>query len=477
MTGARTTVVPIREYRGVDHMKGPLLIITGASDAAYGEVAEVIAPDGTTRLGRVLEVSQERALVEVFGEAVGLPPPDVRVRFRGHPFQMPVAREMLGRVFDGLGQPRDGLPAPIAEKRVGVGGTPMNPVARTYPDNYIHTGISAIDGMNTLVRGQKLPLFSENGLPHNDLAAQITIQSRAATEEEGDFAVVFAGLGISHETAAEFERNLGSSGALNQATLFLNLADDPPVERILTPRLALTLAEFLAFEQEMHVLVILTDMTNYGAALREISSRREEVPTRKGYPGYFYSDLASIYERCGIVKGGSGSITLMPILTMPSGDITHPIPDLTGYITEGQIVLNRELDRKEIYPPIDVLASLSRLMKDGIGEGQTRADHSHLANQLYASYAEAQDTRNLANIVGEEDLPARNRRHLAFGNQFEQRFLAQGRKEERSIDETLDIGWEVLGALSRDDLTRVKPHEIEEHYPTEQREQHRQELS
>jgi V/A-type H+-transporting ATPase subunit B len=458
--------VTIREYQGVDHIKGPLLVIRGAGDAAYGEVAEIMTPDGTTRLGRVLEVSQERAVVEVFGEGVGLTPPDVRVRFRGHPFQMPVAHEMLGRIFNGLGQPHDGLPPPVAEKRVSIGGAPINPVARIYPSNYIQTGISALDGMNTLVRGQKLPIFSENGLPHDDLAAQIAIQANIA-EEGSEFAVIFAGLGISHETAAKFERSLSRSGALSQATLFLNLADDPPVERILTPRLALTLAEFLAFEHDMHVLVILTDMTNYGAALREISNRREEVPTRKGYPGYLYSDLASIYERCGMVTDASGSVTLLPILTMPNGDITHPIPDLTGYITEGQIVLSRELDRQEIYPPIDVLASLSRLMKDGIGEGQTRADHQHLANQLYASYAEAQDTRSLAGIVGEEDLPAYNQRHLKFGTQFEQRFLAQGREEERSIEDTLNLGWAVLGVLDREDLTRVKQHEIEEYYADE----------
>lgn len=456
--------VSIREYAGVDRMKGPLLIITGVGDAVYGEVAEIIAPDGVNRLGRVLEVSQEHTVVEVFGDADGLPPADVRVRFRGHPFQMPVAREMLGRIFDGLGRPRDGLPAPIAEKRVSVGGAPINPVARVYPSNYIQTGISAIDGLNTLVRGQKLPIFSQKGLPHDDLAAQIAIQADIA-EEGADFAVVFAGLGISHETATDFERQLSNSGALGQATLFLNLADDPPGERILTPRLALTLAEFLAFEQEFHVLVILTDMTSYGAALREISNRREEVPTRKGYPGYLYSDLASIYERCGIVAGCSGSITLMPILTMPNGDITHPIPDLTGYITEGQIVLSRDLDRQEIYPPIEVLSSLSRLMKDGIGKGQTRADHQHLSNQIYASYTEAQNARNLADIIGEEDLPKRDRQHLKFGDQFEQRFLAQNREEGRSITETLDLGWEVLGVLPKSALTRVKAHEIEEYYP------------
>ncbi len=458
------SAISIREYAGVDRMKGPLLMLSGAGDAVYGEVAEVIAPDDVNRLGRVLEVSQEHTVVEVFGDADGLSPADVRIRFRGHPFQMPVAREMLGRIFDGAGRPRDGLPAPIAEKRVGVGGAPINPVARVYPSNYIQTGISAIDGLNTLVRGQKLPIFSQKGLPHDDLAAQIAIQADIA-EEDADFAVVFAGLGISHETATDFERRLSNSGALSQATLFLNLADDPPGERILTPRLALTLAEFLAFEQEFHVLVILTDMTNYGAALREISNRREEVPTRKGYPGYLYSDLASIYERCGIVVGCSGSITLLPILTMPNGDITHPIPDLTGYITEGQIVLSRDLDRQEIYPPIDVLSSLSRLMKDGIGKGQTRADHQHLSNQIYASYTEAQNARNLADIIGAEDLPERDRQHLTFGDQFEQRFLAQNQEEGRSITETLDLGWEVLGVLPKSALTRVKSYEIEEHYP------------
>jgi V/A-type H+-transporting ATPase subunit B len=453
----------IREYMGVDHLEGPLAIIEGADDAAYNEVAEITAPDGSTRMGQVLEVSEQRAVVQLFGESAGLHPPTLRVRFRGRPLQAPVAREMLGRIFDGLGRPRDGLPAPIAEDRVDVEGAPLNPAARAYPRSYIRTGVSAIDGMNTLVRGQKLPIFSGNGLPHDGLAAQIARQAKISESEE-EFAIIFAALGVSHDTAERFQETLRASGTLSQAALFLNLADDPPVERIITPRIALTLAEFLAFQHDMHLLVILTDMTNYGEALREISSRREEVPTRKGYPGYLYSDLATIYERCGRAEGSSGSITLMPVLTMPNDDITHPIPDLTGYITEGQIVLSRDLDRQDIYPPINVLTSLSRLMKDGIGQGLTRADHPNLSDQLYAAYAEVQEARDLADIIGEGDLPAREQNYLSFGDTFEQQFLAQGRQEDRDLDQTLDLGWQVLSVLPKEQLTRVSREEIEDHY-------------
>ncbi len=458
------TSTAIREYTGVDHLEGPLMIIESASDVAYDEVAEIIAPDGSVRLGKVLEVGEQRAVVEIFGLSDGLHPPDLRVRFRGRPLRVPVAREMLGRIFDGLGRPRDGLPRPIAEERVDVNGAPLNPAARVYPRSYIETGISAIDGMNTLVRGQKLPIFSGNGLPHNEMAAQIARQAHIAEEDE-DFAIMFVALGVSYDTAERFQRTLTESGALNQAALFLNLADDPPIERTITPRVGLSLAEFLAFQHDMHVLVILTDMTNYGEALRELSNRREEVPTRKGYPGYLYSDLARLYERCGRVQGSSGSITVVPILTMPNDDITHPIPDLTGYITEGQLVLSRELARQDIYPPIDVLASLSRLMKDGIGEGQTRADHPNLSNQLYTAYTEAQNARALADIIGEADLPSREQAYLEFGEAFEQQFLAQGQTESRSIVETLDLGWKVLSLLPREELTRVSQEEIAHYYP------------
>ncbi len=457
----------IREYAGADQLSGPLMIIEGASDAAYAEVAEIITPAGAVQLGQVLEVSERRAVVQIFGQSDGLHPPALRVRFRGRPLQIPVAREMLGRVFDGLGRPRDGLPPPIGEARVDINGAPLNPVARNYPRSFIETGISAIDGMNTLVRGQKLPIFSGNGLPHNDLAAQIALQARIGEGEE-QFAIIFAAMGVSHDTATQFQHRLTGGGNLDRTALFLNLADDPPVERTITPRAALSLAEFLAFQRDTHVLVILTDMTNYGESLREISNRRGEVPTRKGYPGYLYSDLASLYERCGRAEGSQGSVTLIPILSMPNDDITHPIPDLTGYITEGQIVLSRELDRQDIYPPVDVLSSLSRLMKDGIGEGLTRSDHENVSNQLYSAYTETQNARDLADIIGEGDLPAREQNYLTFGDAFEQQFLAQGRRESRSTAETLDIGWRVLSLLPQAALTRVTAEEIEAHYQEEE---------
>jgi len=453
----------VQEYVGVDRLDGPLAFIEGASDVAYNEVGEVIAPDGSVRLGQVLEVSRERAVVQLLGDSEGLRPADLRVRFQGRAMRVPVAEEMLGRVFDGLGEPRDGLPAPIAEDRVPVQGAPLNPEARAYPRDYIVTGISAIDGLNTLLQGQKLPIFSGSGLPHNELAAQIARQAQLAEGAEA-FAIVFVALGVSHDVATDFERTLTEGTSLSRVALFLNLADDPPIERTITPHVALCLAEFLAFERGMHVLVIMTDMTNYGEAVRELSLRREEVPTRKGFPGHLYSDLASIYERCGRVHGRPGSITQMPVLTMPNDDITHPIPDLTGYITEGQIVLSRDLHRKAIYPPVGVLDSLSRLMKDAIGEDKTRADHPDLANQLYAAYANVQHVRGLAEIIGEEQLSGTDRQYLEFGEAFEQRFVAQGYEEPRGIEETLDLGWKALGHLPTGELTRVSEEAIEEHY-------------
>jgi V/A-type H+-transporting ATPase subunit B len=458
------------EYRGADHLEGPLVVIEGARGAAYNETVEVIAGDGSIRVGQVLEVNEDRAVIEIFGDTAGLEPTEVRVRLQGRPLHAPVAREMLGRIFDGLGRPVDGLPDPLADHRVDVHGAALNPSARAYPRSHIETGVSAIDGMNTLVRGQKLPVFSGSGLPHDQLTAQIAAQARVSGEGE-EFALVFAALGVSHDTARAFRETLTKSGSLHRAALFLNFADDPPVERIITPRIALSLAEFLGFEREMHVLVILTDMTNYGEALRELSNRREEVPTRKGFPGYLYSDLASLYERCGRVRGRNGSITLMPVLTMPNDDITHPIPDLTGYITEGQVVLARELARREFYPPIDVLASLSRLMKDGIGEDETRADHQHLSNQLYSSYARVREARHLADIIGEEDLPGHERVYLEFGERFERDFLDQGAGTYRTLEETLDRGWSVLATLPRDELTRVSEEELEAHYDRDGQEQ------
>ena len=451
-----------KEYTRADKLSGPILVVQGVRGVGYSELVEIVPPDGSTQLGQVLEVSSQYAVVQLFGESHGLNPEELKVRFRGQPLQGPVAREMLGRVFDGMGRPIDNLPPPVPEKRLGVAGSALNPTARNYPRNHIETGISAIDGMNTLVRGQKLPIFSGNGLPHNEMASQIARQARVAGGEQ--FSIVFAAMGVGHDEAEVFRGSLEESGALNQAALFLNLADDPAVERIVTPRMALTLAEFLAFEHEMHVLVLLTDMTNYGEALREISNRRGEVPTRKGYPGYLYTDLAQLYERCGRAEGREGSVTIMPILTMPNDDITHPIPDLTGYITEGQIVLDRDLDRKGIYPPVDALTSLSRLMKDGIGEGETRADHQDLSNQLYAAYTEVQNARNLAQIIGEEDLPEREKKYLRFGEEFEQQFVGQTRTESRAMEETLDLAWYALSMLPKGELTRVTKEEIDEYY-------------
>jgi V/A-type H+-transporting ATPase subunit B len=456
-----------------DQLRGPILIVEGAGDAGYREFAEIAAPDGSVLLGQVLEVSEQRAVVQLFSESYGLNPPELKVRFRGHPMRAPVGREMLGRVFDGLARPVDDLPAPVPEDRVDVSGAALNPAARAYPRSHIVTGISAIDGMNTLVRGQKLPIFSGNGLPHGTMAAQIARQARVSGES-GNFAILFAAMGVSHDAAESFRRSLEESGAIDRAALFLNLADDPAVERIITPRAALSLAEFLSFEHDMHILVLLTDMTNYGEALREISNRRGEIPTRKGYPGYLYTDLASLYERCGRVRGGEGSITIMPVLTMPNDDITHPIPDLTGYITEGQIVLGRDLNRKGIYPPVNVLPSLSRLMKDGIGEGETREDHQDLSNQLYAAYAEVQNARNLAQIIGEEDLPAREKKYLRFGEAFEGRFLSQGAFEFREMEETLDRAWDLLSILPKDELTRLEEEQIQKYYPEEERETQRE---
>ncbi len=449
------------DYVGVDRIEGPIAVVEGDVGAAYGEMAEVLTDDGSVFIGRVLETSQERAVIELWRSSAGLHPNEARVRFRGRPFQAAVAREMLGRVFDGLGRPRDGLAPPLAEARVDIDGAAINPVARRYPHDFIQTGISSIDGMNTLVRGQKLPIFSGAGLPHNELAAQVARQARLAEQNER-FAIIFVALGVTHDTADFFYDSFAASGALSQTALFLNLADDSPVERIITPRVGLSLAEFLAFEHGYHVLVILTDMTNYAEALRELAGRRDEVPGRKAYPGYLYSDLASLYERCGRVSDGNGSVTQLPILTMPNDDITHPVPDLTGYITEGQIVLSRDLHRQGIYPPINVLPSLSRLMKDGIGAGLTRADHPQLANQLYASYAQVQQVESLAAIIGEEALSSVDAAYLAFGHAFEREFVAQGTDENREITETLDLAWSVLAQLPNSELTRLEQEVIQQ---------------
>lgn len=452
----------MREYAGADRIEGPLVMAEGYGKAAYGELIEVHADEGV-RLGQVLTTGEDLVLAELWGETAGLQPHQLLLRFRGETFHTGVSREMLGRVFDGLGRPRDGLPPPMAEARVDVHGLPLNPTARAYPEDFIETGISAIDGMNTVVRGQKLPIFSGAGLPHNQLAAQIALQARIAGESE-KFAVVFVALGVSHDTAAYFQQRFEESGLLARTAVFLNLADESPLERLMTPRVALSLAEFLAFEHGYEVLVLMTDVTNYAEALREISSRRNEVPGRKAYPGYLYSDLAEIFERCGRVRGRPGSVTQIPILTMPGDDITHPVPDLTGYITEGQIVLSRALHREGIYPPIDVLPSLSRLMKNGIGEHHTRADHPSWAGQLYASYARVQEIRAISVIIGETALTPVDRAYLAFGREFERRFLAQGASEARSIIKTLDTGWEILSLLPSSELTRIKEEDIRRYY-------------
>lgn len=451
------------EYTKVQEIKGPLIIVEGVSRAAFDELVEIETQDGIKRLGKVLEVGQGKAVIQVFEGTSGLSIKGTKARFLGKTMEVPVSQELLGRVFDGLGRPIDGLPEPIAEEFRDVNGAPINPERREYPSDFIQTGVSVIDGMLTLVRGQKLPIFSGSGMPHNILAAQIARQATVVGRGE-EFAVVFAAVGVQYSEAQYFKRSLEESGALRRSVLFLNLADDPAIERIITPRVALTVAEYLAFDLNMHVLVIITDMTNYAEALREISAAREEVPGRKGYPGYLYTDLATIYERAGRIKNVKGSITQMPILSMPADDITHPIPDLTGYITEGQIVLSRDLFRRDIYPPVGVLMSLSRLMKDGVGEGKTRADHMEVSNQLYDAYARAQEVRALSEIVGKAGLTGVDLKYLEFGDAFEQQFLRQEPDENRTLEETLRRAWDVLSTLPENELTKIKEAHIKKYY-------------
>ncbi|HEY3345607.1 MAG TPA: V-type ATP synthase subunit B [Anaerolineaceae bacterium] len=459
-----------QEVIGVGRVEGPILVVEGDINVGYDEVVEITDSDGHLRRGRILEVGEGMAVVEVFAGTTGLSIDGTNVRFMGGTLHIPVAEEMLGRIFDGLGNPIDGGPQPLTDRYADINGQPINPTARVYPRDYIQTGISAIDGLNTLLRGQKLPLFSGAGMPHDQLAAQIVRQATLgrlageASNQGEQFAIVFAAMGVKHDVADFFRHSFTESGALTRVAMFLNLADDPPVERLVTPRAALTLAEFLAFERGMHVLVVLTDMTNYCEALRQISNIRGEVPSRKGYPGYLYSDLASIYERTGRIRTSEGSITQVPILTMPNDDITHPVPDLTGYITEGQIVLGRDLNHNGIYPPITVLPSLSRLMKDGIGEGHTRGDHSHLSAQLYAAYAHVMDVRSLASVIGEEELGEVDRQYLKFGRAFEGQYVNQAYTENRTIEQTLDIGWRLLSMLPQEELTRVTLDEIKKYY-------------
>jgi len=464
------TVQGGQEVVGVGRIEGPIMVVEGAANVSYDEVVEIQDSRGQLRRGRVLEVGEGVAVVQVFAGSTGLSIDGTRVRFLGTTLHMPVAEEMLGRIFDGLGNPIDGGPQPLTDRYADVNGQPINPTARVYPRDYIQTGISSIDGLNTLLRGQKLPLFSGAGIPHDQLTAQIVRQATlgrvaGAPQTEGEqFAIVFAAMGVKNDVADYFRRSFTESGALTRVAMFLNLADDPPVERIVTPRAALTLAEFLAYERGMHVLVVLTDLTNYGEALRQISNVRGEVPSRKGYPGYLYSDLASLYERTGRIRTSEGSITQIPILTMPNDDITHPMPDLTGYITEGQIVLGRELNFAGVYPPVTVLPSLSRLMKDGIGKGRTRDDHPRWGAQLYAAYAKTQDIRALASVIGEEELSEVDQKYLKFGRAFEREFVNQGFTENRTIERTLEIGWKLLSMLPKKELTRVTLDEIAQYY-------------
>jgi V/A-type H+-transporting ATPase subunit B len=452
------------EYRGVSSINGPIIMVENVKNVGYDELVSVKTPTGQTRLGKVIQVSQKAVTVQVFEGTTDLSPSDTRTRFLGHSLEVPVSVEMLGRVMNSYGEPIDGHPRFFTEEKRDVNGYPLNPTAREYPKDFIQTGISAIDGLASLVRGQKLPVFSGPGLSHNELAAQIVRQAQIRNANE-PFNIVFIAMGLKHDDADFFRKSFEETGAIKNVAMFLNLADDPPVERIITPRAGLTLAEYLAYEEDSHVLVVMTDMTNYCEALREISSSMEEVPSRKGYPGYMYSDLASIYERAGRIIGKKGSITQMPILTMPNDDITHPIPDLTGYITEGQIVLNRSLEKQGIYPPIYITTSLSRLMKDGIGKGSTREDHANVSSQLYSAYAQYNAVKSLVTIIGEEGLGTRDKEYLRFGERFEKTLINQGRNENRTIEQTLDIAWDALSDLPEEELTAIKPEYIQKYLP------------
>ena len=449
------------EHIGVKNIDGPFVLVEHVSGVGYDDLVEIKDNQGKTRLGQVRILSDQAALVQVFAGTEDLIPNTTRLRFLGRPLQVTLSKHMLGRTFNGLGEPRDGFGALFGGEKVNINGFPLNPMAREYPKNFIHTGVSAIDTLTTLIRGQKLPIFSGNGLPHNQLAVQIATQSRIRGSE--DFSVVFAGVGIKHDDATFLTQELSSRSNNNNIVTFLNLADDPVIERIATPRMALTAAEYLAYELGHHVLVIITDMTSYCEALRELGVAAGEVPSRKGYPAYLYSDLASLYERAGVVRGKEGSVTQIPILSMPNDDITHPIPDLTGFITEGQIVISRDLDARNIYPPIDILTSLSRLMKDGIGKGFTREDHPSVSSQLFASYSRVQEVRALAGVVGEDELSKADKQSLIFGKLFEEKFLKQGKEEDREIGSSLDMAWEILSSLPKSELTRLSMDEIEEY--------------
>ncbi|BDR65248.1 V-type ATP synthase subunit B [Clostridium tetani] len=454
-----------KEYLLLDRVQGPLVVLSEVEGVAYDEIVEIKIANGETKKGRVVQLQGDKAVIQVFESTTGMSLQNTTISFTGKPLEISLSREVLGREFNGIGQAIDGRGEIYSLKKYNVNGRPINPVARKYPRNFIQTGISSIDCLTTLIRGQKLPIFSGNGMPHNELAAQIIRQAKiGGGDGEEKFAVVFAAMGIKHDDKEFFRKKFEEAGVIDRLVMFTNLADDPIVERITTPRAALTTAEYLAFEEGMHILVIMTDITNYCEALRELSSSREEVPSRKGYPGYLYSDLASLYERAGMMEGKDGSITQLPILTMPNDDITHPIPDLTGYITEGQIVLSRDLSGKNIYPPVNILPSLSRLMKDGIGEGYTREDHAEVSNQLFASYSYVQDVISLSQVIGEDELSPVDKIYMEFGREFESKFLNQGFEDNRSIDETLDLAWEILSILPKSQLDRVSPEALEKHY-------------
>ena len=456
------------EYLGLSEVNGPLAVLEGVENAAYEEMVEFSLDDGSKKLGRIVAVYEDKAIIQVFEGTEGISLKNTHTRLTGRPMEIPLSEEILGRTFDGIGNPIDGLGPIVSERRVNVNGLPLNPVSRRYPRNYIRTGISAIDGLTTLIRGQKLPIFSGNGLPHDQLAAQIVQQASLGEGSDEKFAIVFAAMGVKYDVAEFFRRTFEESGVSDHVVMYLNLANDPVVERLITPKVALSAAEYLAFEKGMHILVILTDITSFCEAMREVSSSKVEIPSRKGYPGYLYSELATLYERAGIVKDGKGSVTQIPILTMPNDDITHPIPDLTGYITEGQIVLDRQLHGQSIYPPISVLPSLSRLMKDGIGKVYTREDHQDVANQLFSCYAKVGDARSLASVIGEDELSPLDKKYLVFGTQFEKQFIGQKPDENRSIEETLDIGWKLLGLLPREELDRIDTKILDQYYhPTE----------
>ncbi|WP_342999811.1 V-type ATP synthase subunit B [Coprococcus comes] len=452
------------EYLGLSSINGPLIALEGVQDAFYDEIVDFVVNGKEHKMGRIVEVYKDKAIIQVFEGTENMSLNNTHTRLTGHPMEIGLSEEMLGRTFNGIGEPIDDLGPITVEEVRDVNGLPLNPVKREYPRNYIRTGISAIDGLTTLIRGQKLPIFSGNGLPHDQLAAQIVKQASLGGSTNEDFAIVFAAMGVKHDVADFFRRTFEESGVANHVAMFLNLANDPVVERLITPKVALTAAEYLAFEKNMHILVILTDMTSFAEAMREVSSSKGEIPSRKGYPGYLYSELATLYERAGIVEGVNGSVTQLPILTMPNDDITHPIPDLTGYITEGQIVLDRNLHGQAIYPPISVLPSLSRLMKDGIGKGYTREDHQDLANQLFSAYAKVGEARNLASVIGEDELSPIDKKYLKFGKAFEERYIGQGPNENRTIEETLDLGWELLRILPKEELDRVDTKILDVYY-------------